>query len=141
MTACFTRFRACKAICDNIREALPEQCYEQLEDKLMGYKEVSIMDYFNHLDDRWCKMDTKMRKTMRKEFYEPWDQIMHVSKFGLKLNKEQKYLKTCGITIDEDAKVQFYTEQMINSGMFEKKDVIEWEDVKVKTWTHATFFF
>ena len=71
MTACFTRFGACKAICDNIREALPEQCYEQLEDELMGYKEVSIMDYFNHLDYRWCKMDTKMRKTMRKKFYDP----------------------------------------------------------------------
>ena len=36
MTACFTRFGACEAICDNIREALPEQCYEQLEDKLCG---------------------------------------------------------------------------------------------------------
>ena len=30
---------------------------------------------------------------------------------------------------------------MIDSGMFEEKYVIEWEDVTVKTWTHATFFF
>ena len=43
-----------------------------------------------------------------------------------KAHKDQKYLKTCGITIDEDAKMQFYTEQMIDSGMYEKKDVIEW---------------
>ena len=63
------------------------------------------MDYFDHFDEKWCKMDTKMRKQMRKEFYEPWDQVMHVSKFGLRLDKEQNYLKTCGITIDENAKI------------------------------------
>ena len=107
----------------------------------MGYKEVTIMDYFNHLDARWCKMDTETRKIMRKEFYKPWDRVMHVSKFGLKLDKEQKYLKTCGIIIDEESKVQFYGEQMINSGMFEKRDIIEWEEVSVKSWTQATFYF
>ena len=71
MTACFTRFGVCEAICDNIQEALPEKFYEQLEDEVMGYKEVTIMDYFDHLDDRRCKIDTKMRKQMRKVFYEP----------------------------------------------------------------------
>ena len=58
MTACFTRFRACEAICDNIRDACPEMFYEQLEDKVMGYKEVTIMDYFDHLYEKWCKTDT-----------------------------------------------------------------------------------
>ena len=35
MVACFTRFGACEVICDNIREALPERFYEQLEDEVM----------------------------------------------------------------------------------------------------------
>ena len=37
-TACFTRFGALDAICENIRLALPPKCYEQLENELMGYR-------------------------------------------------------------------------------------------------------
>ena len=62
MAACFTRFGAIEAICENVREALRDRFYEQLEDEVMGYKEVTIMNYFDHLDEKWCKMDTRMRK-------------------------------------------------------------------------------
>ena len=82
-----------------------------------------------------------MCKQMRKEFYEPWDQVMHVTKFGKQLDKEQKYLQTCGIKIDEDARIQFYTEQMIDSGMLAKTDIIDWEDEDDKTWKKARIFF
>ena len=88
MAACFTRSGLCEAICQNIREALPEKYYEQLEDDIMGYKEVKILDYFDHLDNRWCKLDTRTRQNMRAEFYQPWDQVMHLTKFRIQLNKE-----------------------------------------------------
>ena len=48
----------------------------------MGYKDIPIHAYFDHLDKRWCRMDTKTRKKMRAEFYEPWNQVVHISKFG-----------------------------------------------------------
>ena len=107
----------------------------------MGYKEVPIFAYFDHLDKRWCRMDTKTRKKMRADFYEPWDQVKHISKFGNHLTKEQKYLRTCGIEIDDEAKIQFYVEQMIVSCMFEKKDIIEWENCDNKTFKGAKTFF
>ena len=88
MAACFTRSGACEAICQNVREALPEKYYEQLEEDIMGYNEVKILDYSDHLDKRWCKMDTWTRKVIRAEFYHPWDQVMHLTKFGKQLNKE-----------------------------------------------------
>ena len=59
------------AVSYNIRQALPTAYYEQLKDTLFGYKEVSPRDYFDHLDDHWCKMDTKTIKSMTKSFYEP----------------------------------------------------------------------
>ena len=43
---------------------------------------------------------------------------MHLTKFGIQLNKEQAYLKTCGINIADDVKTQFYVKQMIDSGIF-----------------------
>ena len=53
---------------------------------------------------------------------------MHITKFAKELNKQQKYIKTTGITISEKSKLQFYTEQMINIRMFDKRDIINWED-------------
>ena len=71
--------------------------YEQLQDSLMGYKEVSIKDYFDYLDEHWCKIDTKTIKKMTKPFYESWDQIMHVTKFAKHLDEQQGYLKSASI--------------------------------------------
>ena len=138
MAACFTRSGSCEAICQNIREALPEKYYEQLEDDIMGYNEVKILDYFDRLDNRWCKMETRTSQKIRAEFYQPWDQVMHLTKFGIQLNKEQAYLKTCGINIADDVKTQFYVEQMIESGIFSKQDIIAWEsDLQDKDWGDA----
>ena len=124
-TTIYARFGACDAICEKNCQALPEQYYEQLEDELIGYKDVPISAYFAHLDKRWCRMDTKTPKKMRKEFYESWDQIMHISKFGKHLRKEQIHLKSGNININNDAKTQFCVEQMIDSCIFDKPDIIE----------------
>ena len=86
-TSCYTRFGACKAVCHNIRRVLDGKYYEQLEDELMGYKDVTIRNYFEHLDAKWCRMDTKTPKKMKAEFYQPWDQVMHITKFGKHLNQ------------------------------------------------------
>ena len=93
-----------------MRGVLAVKYYEQLKDELMGYKEVSICDYFEHLDAYWCKMNTKTVQKMTAEFYEPWDQQMHVTKFAKGLDKHQEYLATAGIEITDAAKLQFYVE-------------------------------
>ena len=41
-TSWYTRQGALKAVCHNIRKALPKAYYKQLEDQLMDYKEVTI---------------------------------------------------------------------------------------------------
>ena len=82
-----TRFGTCKAVCHNIRRVLDGKYYEQLEDELMGYKDVTIRVYFEHLDEKWCKMDTKTCKKMKEFVYEPWDQVMHITEFGKHLTQ------------------------------------------------------
>ena len=68
---------------------------------------------------------------------------MHITKFAKGLNKQQKYLKTTGIPISDESKLQFYTKQMIDSGIFNKRDRIDWEDrtKNNKTWPKATKYF
>ena len=86
-------------------------------------------------------MDTKTRKKMKAEFYKPWVKVMHITKFGKNLRKHQEYLQTCDIRIDNETKTQFYLEQMIDSTMFEKRKITEWENANHKCYKKATEFF
>ena len=72
-------------------------------------------------------MDTKIIKKMTESFYEPWDQVMHVTKFAKHLEEQQEYLKSAGIKITDASKLQFYTEQIIDSQMFDKPIIIRWD--------------
>ena len=91
-TSWYTRKGVLNVVSHNIRKALPVAYYEQLIDALFGYKEESTTDYFDHLDDHWCKMDRKTTKSMTKTFYEPWNQVEHITKFAQRLNDQQVYL-------------------------------------------------
>ena len=109
-TSWYTRQGLVKAVCHNIRKVLPKAYYEQLEDQLMRYKEVTILDYFNHLDEIWYKMNTKTVKKMTAEFYEPWIKNMHIAKFEKHLDERQEYLTNTGIKITDVVKLQLYLE-------------------------------
>ena len=132
-----------KALWYNIRNALHKMYYEQLEADLLGYKQVTIHEYFQHLDALWCKMDTKAVIKMTASFYKTWDQVVHIRTFANQLDKQQVYLKTTGITITNESKLQVYTKQMLNSAMFNKRNIINWGDMikSQKTWKLATKYF
>ena len=70
-------------------------------------------------------MDTKAVTKMTAAFYEPWDQVIHISKFAKQMTKKQAYLQTTGFNISDKNKLQFYTEQMINSKRFNTRNIIE----------------
>ena len=61
---------AVDGLTENIRDALDEMYYVQLEDNVVGYKKVKITAYFNHLDNVWCKMDTSAKNEMRQKYFE-----------------------------------------------------------------------
>ena len=89
-------------------------------------------------------MDTKTIKRMTKSFYQEWDQVEHVTKFAKKLNDKMTYLNTPdGIEITEANKLQFYTEQMLDSTYFDKSTIMRWEkrDPSRRTWAKATAYF
>ena len=61
---------------------------------------------------------------MTAEFYEPWSKNMHITKFAKHLDNRQEYLSTTGIKITDDDKLQFYLEQMIDSTIFSKQEIV-----------------
>ena len=85
-------------------------------------------------------MDTKTSKRMTESCYQPWNQVEHVTKFAQRLDDEMVYLNGHdGIDITEANKLQFYTEQMLDSGFFKKIILIKWERQfpARKMWGHA----
>ena len=89
-------------------------------------------------------MDTKTIKRMSKGFYEAWNQVEHITKFAKRLDDEMIYLNSHdGIDITEANKLQFYTEQMLDSGFFDKSVLIKWGKrlPTRKTWVKAKTYF
>ena len=54
-------------------------------------------------------MDTNAVTKTSSSFYEPWDQVIHITKFAKQLDKQQVYQKSTGITITNESKLRFYT--------------------------------
>ena len=68
-------------------------------------------------------MDTVNIKRMKEELYEPWNQIDHITNFGIRLYEEQEHLTNNKIVILDEDKLQFYIEQMYASQSFECKEM------------------
>ena len=56
---------------------------------------------------------------------------MHLTAFGMKLDKEQAHINRIGVVISGEDKLQFYMEQIYASNCFDKKGMVNWENKPV----------
>jgi hypothetical protein len=98
-----------------------------------------------HLDIRWCPLNVQARKILKKEFYTNWDSSdIHITNFGMKLDKEQNQLDRLGIVISDNNKLQFYHEQIYASNCFNKTEIVTWENKPIiikDDYTQAKAYF
>ena len=87
----------------------------------MGYKKVKITKCLNHLDGKWCKIDTKTLKQMKPSYYEKWNEEDCITLFGKRLNYEKSYVDGVKIVTTDQDKLQFYIEHIYNSATFKKE--------------------
>jgi hypothetical protein len=113
----------------NMRDALDEQYYSQLKHINTAYRNTTPIQILEHLDTRWCPLDVRAKKLLKAEFYEDWDSTaVHLTAFGMKLDKEQARIERLGVVISDDDKLQFYMEQIYSSNCFDKKEMVDWEN-------------
>ena len=141
--AWYTRKGVQQGIGENIRDALDESYYSQLRVPIIAYKGVKIVDYFNHLNNKWCKIDTRTIKAMKKEYYEPWDPQHHITELYKRLDDDQAALAANNIPISDEDKLQFFIEQMYESKNFDREQYVAWEKrpAATKTWAGAKEYF
>jgi hypothetical protein len=113
----------------NKGDALNEVYYSQLKHIMTAYRNTTPIQILEHLNTRWCPLDVCAKKQLKAEFHVDLDiSKMHITAFGLKLDKEQKRLKLHGIFISNEDKIQFYMEQIYALNMFDKKETVHWEN-------------
>ena len=141
----YTRVGALRAMGDNIRDALDEKYYLSLKQPIIAYKKVAVRAYLKLLDDKWCKLDTRVIKKMKEHYLRGWelDNDEHIEEFIKRLNEEQESLIRDSILFSNEDKLQHFLEQMYECGVFERRDYKEWEDKpdNQKTWAAATKHF
>lgn len=63
--AWWTRKGALRGLCHNYRNVVDKKYHSQLSKPVIFYKQVTIKQYFKHLDKKWCKLDTEVIKEMK----------------------------------------------------------------------------
>ena len=94
-----------------MRDALGKQYYSQLKHINTAYRNTTPIQILEHLDTRWCPRDVCARNLLKAEFHANWDSTgMHLTAFGMKLDKEQARIDILGVVISNEDKLQFYME-------------------------------
>ena len=63
---------ALQGICAQYRRAVDEKYYKHLEKRIVGYKGVTIREYFDHLNEVWVRVSTKVVKEARDQYFCGW---------------------------------------------------------------------
>ena len=131
-TSWFIRKGFLHGVTMNMRDALDEQYYSQLKHINTAYCNSTLIQILEHLDTRWCPLDVCARKLLKAEFHANWDStVMHLTAFGMKLDKEKAHIDRLGVVISNKDKLQFYMEQIYASNCFDKKEMVDRENKPV----------
>ena len=121
-----------------------ESCgLEEIEDDILDFTVVSAMEMLDHLNTQCLKVTNHDKKKQIKNTEFPWLADKDVTVYFAKLDKEQVKLKAMKITWDDTQKVTQAVEEMYKSNIFDKIQLMEWEnkDDIDKTWTNRKQFF
>jgi len=75
------------------------------------------------------------KKKLKDAYFTQWDRHEHLTAFGKQLDNDQTALIQSDITISDKDKLQFYLEQMYDSNMLDKAEMMESEQqpINIKT--------
>ena len=127
---------------DNFKDVLDLMFYEQLEDEVLGYTQVSIIDFLDHLKT-WCRINATIRKKMKDKYLIGWKEEEHITAFKAQLMRGKKELSINSIVVNDDEIRDHYVIEMYKRKIFDKNEMTEYEKLADpdKDWdpTHAYF--
>jgi hypothetical protein len=130
ITDYWTYMGTMKGLAVNIREALHEQYYSKLKHSLTAYNAVTPRELLEHVGEVWAPMDTKSKRELRKDYYQPWnvgDGVL-LSTFTSALVDKRVKLQFHGVTINDDELNEHFVAEMYSSNKFTAEDMKAWEE-------------
>ena len=139
--AIFKGFKS--AICENIRDALDLQYYEQIREVTFGFKRRTFRSYIEHLEAHWCILDCKTIESLKQNWKRDWGAEEHITGYSRRLDQEQATLARDNILIADADKLHQYILQMYKCNYFDQPMMTEWEKKATadKTYANAVIFF
>ena len=140
----FAIFKGFKtAICENIRDALDLQYYEQIREVTFGFKRRTFRSYIEHLEAHWCILDCKTIESLKQNWKRDWGAEEHITGYSRRLDQEQVTLARDNILISDADKLHQYILQMYKCNYFDQPMMTEWEKKAIvdKTYANAVIFF
>ena len=116
-----------KGVTANLRDAIDKQFDSQLKHRHTAYRNTTPFQLLEHLNSTWCPLDVQAKKKLKDAYFTQWDRHEHLTAFGKRLDDDQTTLVRSDITISDEDKLQFYLEQMYESNMFDKAEMMDWE--------------
>ena len=98
----------------------------------MATKNVTPIDYINHLEQEHCPCNEQAVKDCRKHYFRGWQRASgtkteNLIKFAKRLDKEQASLRRDGIVIANKEKNQHYLLQYYKRNVFPHSALREWK--------------
>jgi hypothetical protein len=140
-----TRRGALRGVKDNFRDAIDSKYYEELEDRYDGYKNVTIRDFFNHLNDVHCVIGLEAVESEKKHYFRDvtFDKNTTIAKFAKTLNDEQANLQRDDIIIADADKQHQFLMQIKKARKFAKPEwrVYNKKSAAQRTWNLTVKYF
>ena len=92
-----------KAFGENWRDCLPPRYWEQLEEAVFVWKNISPRQYVEHLQDVWITLDEPTIEKERDNYKRGWSDDKHITLFRRLLDLEQVTLMTGKIVISNES--------------------------------------
>ena len=119
-----------KGLAENIRDAIEEKYYIALKHPKTKYNTVLPLEILEHVQDNFAPMDTRSKKTMRAQYYQPWNvgEGELLDSFTQRLVNKRVILQFNGVNINDDELNEHYIEQMYASRQFAPDEMKAWEE-------------
>ena len=114
-----------------------------LQNNRGGYAQVTIKAFLEHLRSGVAKLTTKESKAMKKAIEIEWNRTEHIAVLWKEMEKARAQAERWGLIINEQDMVEHAYVQMDESGIFDKKHLMDWErkETYEKTWGELKTYF
>ena len=128
---------------DELLKSVDETWLAALKRPRGGYANIPIKRLFEHLRNNAAKLSTKDKKMMAKELEKEWDQTQDITTYFRYIEDTASKLDRWDIDCTESDMVTAAVDQMIDSGIFERTFLRNWEKKTEaeKTWEHCQEYF